>query len=508
MISRRSFVGSLGYLGAMATLPSRAKRVAHEPLTDITSSSVTRLASAIRRREVSSVEVVEAFLRRIEEVNPKLNAVVQLDTQSALTAARAADNHLRRSAQPGPLHGVPMTIKDSFDTARMISTAGTLGRKAFVPARDATAVARLRNAGAIVLGKTNCSELTLSYETDNLVYGRTNNPYDFTRTSGGSSGGAAAILAASGSPLDLGSDTGGSIRVPSHFCGTAGLKPTSGRVPRTGHIIPSDGVFQFFTQVGPMARYVEDLALVLPILVGSDWHDPFVVSASIKASGPLDLKHLRIAAYTDNGIYPPSKDLVRVVNDAENVLKNAGCAVASARPEELARVYSLGNKLWRLAGGPTVRRLLAAAGTETVSPPLQPWLKPAASVPADEWTDLLEQLDRSRGKMLSFFENYDAIICPPCAFPAPLHGATLKEDLDAAFSYSEVYNYVGWPAAVVRGGTSSEGLPIGVQIVAPPWREDVALAIAYRLEHDLGGWKSPARSIEQRKEDGGSHTQA
>ncbi len=492
MISRRSFVTSLGYLSATATLSSRTTLVARErPLTDITNSSSRRLALAIRRREVSSVEVVEAFLLRIEAINPKLNAVVQLDRQAALNAARIADDRIHRRDRLGPLHGVPMTVKDSFDTAGMISTAGTLGRKAFVPVRDATAVARLRNAGAIVLGKTNCSELTLSYETDNLVYGRTNNPYNLTRTSGGSSGGAAAILAASGSPLDLGSDTGGSIRVPSHFCGTAGLKPSSGRVPRTGHIIPSDGIFQFFTQVGPMARYVEDLALVLPILAGPDWHDPFIVSTAIAGSGAVNLGHLRIAAYADNGIYPASKDTVRVLSDAEKMLLKAGCSVAQARPEELARVYALGNKLWRLAGSSMVRRLLAAAGTKTVSEPLRPWLKPATSVPADEWTELLEQLDRSRGKMLSFFENHDAIICPACAFPAPQHGATLKEDLDAAFSYSEVYNYVGWPAVVVRGGTSAEGLPIGVQIVAPPWREDVALAIAHRLENELGGWHPP-----------------
>jgi amidase len=492
MISRRSFVGLLGYLSATATLRSHPMPVAHErPLTDITASSTRRLAAAIRLREVSSVEVVEAFLRRIEEVNPKLNAVVQLDRHGALTAARSADDRVRRRNRLGPLHGVPMTVKDSFDTAGMISTAGTTGRKAFVPAHDATAVARLRNAGAIVLGKTNCSELTLSYETDNLVYGRTNNPYELSRTSGGSSGGAAAILAAGGSPLDLGSDTGGSIRVPSHFCGTAGLKPTSGRVPRTGHIIPSEGVFQFFTQVGPMARYVEDLALVLPILVGPDWRDPFIVSAPINKRAPVDISHLRIATYADNGIYPASKDTVRVIGDAESVLRKSRCSVAQARPEELGQVYALGNKLWRLAGGSTVRRLLAAAGTEDVSPPLKPWLKPAASAPADEWTDLLEQLDRSRGRMLSFFENYDAIVCPACAFSAPQHGATLKEDLDAAFSYSEVYNYVGWPAVVVRGGASAEGLPIGVQIVAPPWREDVALAIAHRLENELGGWHPP-----------------
>jgi amidase len=492
MMSRRSFVSSLGYLGVTAALDRDSMLGGRErPLTDITNSSARRLATAIRRREVSSVGVVEAFLRRIEEINPNLNAVVQLNRQGALTAARIADDRVHRRNRLGPLHGVPMTVKDSFDTAGMISTAGTLGRKTFVPARDATAVARLRNAGAIVLGKTNCSELTLSYETDNLVYGRTNNPYDLTRTSGGSSGGAAAILAASGSPLDLGSDTGGSIRVPSHFCGTAGLKPTSGRVPRTGHIISSEGVFQFFTQVGPMARYVEDLALVLPILVGPDWRDPFIVSTPIRESALINLDRLRIAAYADNGIYPASKDTVRVISDAESALTKSGCSVVQARPEELGQVYALGNKLWRLAGGSTVRRLLAAAGTKTVSEPLRPWLKPATSAPADEWTELLEQLDRSRGKMLSFFENHDAIICPPCAFTAPKHGATLKEDLDAAFSYSEVYNYVGWPAVVVRGGTSAEGLPIGVQIVAPPWREDVALAIARVLESELGGWHPP-----------------
>ena len=462
------------------------------PLTDITTSSATRLAAAIRRREVSSVEVVESFLRRIEEINPKLNAVVQLDHDGALTAARAADVRVRRRERLGPLHGVPMTIKDSFDTVGMISTAGTLGRKGFVPARDATAVARLRNAGAILLGKTNCAEITLAYETDNLVYGRTNNPYDPSRTSGGSSGGAAAILAASGSPLDLGSDTGGSIRIPSHFCGTTGLKPTSGRVPRTGHIISAEGVFQFFTQVGPMARYVEDLALVLPILAGPDWRDPFIVSARIGKSAAVDLRNLRVAVHTDNGIYAPTKDTVRVITDAAKALRKERCSVVESRPEELSKVYALGNRLWRLGGGPTVQRLLATAGTKTVSEPLQPWLKPPTSPPKDEWTDLLEQLDRSRGKMLAFFENYDAIICPACAFPAPQHGATLKEDLDAAFSYSEVYNYVGWPAAVVRGGTSTDGLPVGVQIVARPWREDVALALAHRLENDLGGWRPPA----------------
>ena len=172
---------------------------------------------------------------------------------------------------------MPITIKDSLDTAGIISTAGTKGHASFIPQQDATVVARLHAAGAILLGKINTSEITMSYETDNAVYGRTNNPYDLNCTPGGSSGGAAAIIAAGGSPLDIGSDTGGSIRVPSHFCGITGIKPTSGRVPRTGHIPPFGGVLDFLTQLGPMARFVEDLNLVLPIIVSVDGRDPEVI---------------------------------------------------------------------------------------------------------------------------------------------------------------------------------------------------------------------------------------
>jgi amidase len=213
----------------------------HDELID---ASVVWLANAIRRKQVSSEEVVRAFLERITHVNPKINAVVQLHAEEALADARVSDKESHAKQWRGPLHGVPCTIKDSFETKGMISTAGLKGRAAFIPDKDATAVARLRAAGAIVLGKTNTPELTLAFETNNLVYGRTNNPYNLDRTSGGSSGGAAAILAVSGSPFDLGTDTGGSIRLPSHFCGVAGMKPTQGRIPRTGHIISFDGPHQ------------------------------------------------------------------------------------------------------------------------------------------------------------------------------------------------------------------------------------------------------------------------
>jgi amidase len=288
-------------------------------------ASATELAEAIRVKEVSSLEVVNAYLKRIEAVNPRLNAVVQVTADAARDKARAADTALARGDIWGPLHGVPMTIKDSLDTAGVISTGGTQGRQSFIPTQDATVVARLRAAGAILLGKTNTPELTLSIETDNLVYGRTNNPYDTSCTPGGSSGGAAAIVAAGGSPLDMGSDTGGSIRQPAHFCGITGIKPTSGRVPRTGHIISFDmGAMDMMTQIGPVARFVEDLILTLPIIAGVDWRDPAVVPMPLGDPAAVELNSLRVAFYTDNGVAAPTPETVDVVRNAATVLSDAG----------------------------------------------------------------------------------------------------------------------------------------------------------------------------------------
>ena len=238
-------------------------------------ASASWLAEGLRTGELSSLEVVDAYLARIETVNPSLNAVVRLN-DDAREDARRADRERSSGALRGALHGVPFTAKDSLDTAGVVTTAGTFAWRERVPTRDATVVARVRAAGGILLGKTNTPEFTWSSETDNDVYGRTSNPYDLSRSPGGSSGGPAAIVAAAGSPFDIGSDTGDSIRQPSHVCGIAGLKPTSGRVPRTGHWPGYEGLFESFTQLGPMARRVEDLELLLPILAGPDGEDPHV----------------------------------------------------------------------------------------------------------------------------------------------------------------------------------------------------------------------------------------
>ncbi|MCH7744588.1 MAG: amidase [Chloroflexi bacterium] len=454
--------------------------------------SAKSIAKAIRDKEVSSVEAVDAFLKRIDEVNPKLNAVVQLATDRARAEAREADEALSRGESKGPLHGVPITLKDSLDTEGIITTGGTKGRESFVPEQDATVTARLRGAGAILMGKTNTPELTLAGETANLIYGRTNNPYDLSRMPGGSSGGAGAIIASGGSPLDMGSDTGGSIRGPAHFCGIAGIKPTSGRVPRTGHIVPFGmGAIDSLTQIGPMARYVEDLALALPIISGPDWRDPAIVPMPLGDPAAVDLKSLRVAVHTDNGLMTPTPETIDAVKAAAKALSDAGVTVEENCPAALQQIPEINVHFNSADGRAWVRRLLDKAGTTEIHPWLQRRLDEAKAIPTSDYTALLEMVDNYRSEMLGFMESYDAILCPACAFPALEHEGSFDDSLRKGFSYLGAYNITGWPGAVVRGGTSPEGLPIGVQVVARPWREDVALALAQQLETALGGWQRP-----------------
>jgi amidase len=457
---------------------------------ELIDASAVWLANAIRRREVSSEEVVRAFLERIEKVNPKINAVVQLRADAAIGEARAADRAIREKKIQGPLHGVPFTVKDSFDTAGLISTAGLKGRASFVPEKDATAVARIRAAGAILLGKTNTPEITMGFETNNLVYGRTNNPFDLERTPGGSSGGAAAILTSSGSPLELGTDTGGSIRLPSHYCGIAGLKPTQGRVPRTGHIVSFEGPNQSLTHVGPMARYVEDLTLAFSILQGPDGIDPFIVSMPSGDPHKVNLQNLRAAFFADNGSVPATEDTKATVQEAAKKLANTGAVINEARPDRIGEAYDFYITILWADGGAWAKRILEKNAThETL---LQQRMAQYKAIPIADYTALLERWDVLRSEMLRFWRNYDVLLCPVNAHPAIPHGVTYQGSNLRAYGYTMAFNLTGWPSVVVRCGTSAEGLPIGVQVVAPPWREDVSLAVAQHLETELKGWRRAA----------------
>lgn len=455
-------------------------------MNDITSLSVRAIAQKIKTRELTSTAVVEAFLKRIAAVNPKLNAVVQLAGDQARKEAQRADEELAAGKCRGPLHGVPMTIKDSFDSAGLVSAGGTLGRANTIPKKDATVVARLKEHGAILLGKTNTSEFTLSYESANLVYGASNNPYDQNRIPGGSSGGAAAIVAAGGSPFDIGTDYGGSLRYPAHCCGLATLKPTSGRVPRTGHILPFGGVLDACQHVGPLTRSVEDLSLLFPLLAGPDGIDPSIIPAPIGDPEQVDIQALKVAYHVDNGIVAPSDETADAVRGAANLLADRGLLVEEDRPVGVERTYEIMMGLLAADGGASIRRLLRDSGTTEHS---IPWLKFASPTDFDSFDALMMDWAKFRSSMMAIFANFDVILCPVNALPAVHHGV-LRDDL-RAFSYSMSYNLTGFPAVVIRGGTSPEGLPIGIQIIAKPWHEEVALAVAAYLENALGPFDGP-----------------
>jgi amidase len=443
----------------------------------------------IRDRTVSSVEVVEACLARIAAVNPRLNAVVAF-APDPLERARTADADLARGVVRGPLHGVPFTAKDSLDTAGVVTTAGSVGWRQRVPDRDATVVARVREAGAILLGKTNTPEFTWSDETDNDVYGRTSNPYDLSRTPGGSSGGAGSIVAAGGSPFDIGSDTGDSIRQPAHVCGIAGIKPTQGRVPRTGHWPSFAGHVASLQQLGPLARRVEDLDLVLRVIAGPDGEDPHVAPVPLGEPGAVAVSGLHVVAFTDNGIRHPTPETVSAVEAAVAALAESGAAITWEVPPDLDEAWSIWDRMIRDDGYGWLKRLVAGAGTPRLgSYDTRGWIQPRPPIPGDELSALLESADRMRSRLLRWFQRADLIVCPAMPQPAIHHGESNEPWFGD--TYSDVHNLTGWPAVVVRGATSAEGLPIGVQLIGRPWREDVALAAASVVEAASGGWQPP-----------------
>jgi amidase len=436
--------------------------------TELTSLSAAELAGLVKARSVSSAEVVDAHLRRIEEINPLLNAVVQVDGARALRAAAAADAAVARGDPLGPLHGIPFTAKDNLETAGVITAVGVPERADCIPTRDATVIARLRSAGAILIGKTNCPPWGAGSVTDNSLYGRTNNPYDVERTPGGSSGGEAATIASGGSPCGLGSDSGGSLRQPAHFCGIACLKPTAGLVPLTG-MVHSDGAVGAIsdprTQVGPMARFVGDLALVLQAIAGAGPLEPDVPPVRMADPAAVVLRGLRAAVHTENEAAAPTPDTRAAVEAAAEALSHAG-----AQADEL-RLPAGGHELTR-----------------------EVWASYSGRMRSDELYRVLRRWDGYRRRMLEFMQPYDLILCPvfPCA--AVRHDETDSEGLWEGVGYTTPFSLTGWPAAVVRCGSSTEGLPIGVQVVARPWCDHVALAAAAYLETELGGWSPPQLS--------------
>ena len=455
-------------------------------------ASACEIARRIRTKDISPVEVARDHLERISRLNPSLNAFVDWQPELVLAQARAAEEAVMRdgAALLGPLHGVPLSIKSSIDVAGHRCEAGSRLRAGYVAAEDAPLVARLRAAGAVILGMTNTPEYLMAWETDNLLYGRTNNPWDLTRTAGGSSGGEAAAIAAGLSAGGVGSDGGGSIRVPAHFCGICGLKPTPGRIPSTGHFPKSGGPFALLGVVGPMARTVEDVRVLFEVMAGWDDGDPCSAPVAVRELHEKDIFGMGIGFFTDDGRTPVTEETRAAVEGVAGTLLGDGFQVEEFRPEGLDEARELWWRLFGTAGGMILGPMLRGREQE-LSPILREFVGRSAGEPAHTGESLLSawlRRDELREKILRQMWKYPVLICPVASIPAFGHGErewqvegkTVKY-LDA-WSYCEWFNLLGFPAVAVPCGYSEEGLPIGVQIVGRPWEEEAVLAVAAALK--------------------------
>ena len=446
-------------------------------MNSMTSHSLSQIAELIRKRQVSPVEVVEAHLQRIEKLNPALNAIVTV-APDALERAREAEAAVMRGENLGDLHGVPVTIKDTIETAGLRTTSGCVIRQDHIPAVDAPAVARLKAAGAIVLGKTNAAEMAMDYNADNPVFGRTNHPQDPNLTPGGSSGGEAVAIATGMSPGGLGSDLAGSVRIPAHFCGIAALKPTTGRVPGEGQFPPSTGPYAVGAAIGPMARRVDDLRRLFSVL------------SNDSLSQTNDLRGVRVAWYTDDGIAPVTEETARAVAHAAKALAEAGLVTEERRPPHVERGNEMWLKLFSRASVVQLRKVYE--GRENVGGSFVSWrLKTADDNPVptlDEYIAGWMERDRLREELLQWLETTPLIVAPVGATPAFAHD-TLKVTVQGrtlgtfrAFSYSQTFNVFDLPVVTVPSGRSKDGLPIGVQIVGRPFAENMVLSAAEVVE--------------------------
>ncbi len=510
-----------------------------EPLSlsaiEPTRLGAAELARAIAAGQFTAQEVVEAHIARIEQVNGRLNALVIPLFEQARRAAKQADAAQRRGETLGPLHGVPITIKESFHVAGTASTMGLTTRRTEIQPEDGILVRQLRQAGAIVLGKTNVPQLMIWHESTNPLYGQTNNPWDLERGPGGSTGGEAALIATNASPWGLGSDLGGSIRLPAHFCGIHGFKPTSRRLAKSGQEKNVLGLEAIQCQAGPLARRVEDLELMLRVLCDAP---PGALDAEATPGLPLpscnvDLSRLRIGMWTDDGYFPVSPAIRRAVEEAGAILQECGATVEPFTPPNMEEAVNLyiglmsadrGASLRRLLRGsqvdPNVRRLLSLAkipnflrgvvvqGLRSVGQLWPSKLVAAARYgSADDFWQLSHRRQVYQQQFMDVMARgrYDALLCPPHALPAMRHGDAV--DLIPAAANTFLMNLLGVPAGVVaatrvradeqsdrpksrdlvvkkalRAEAGSAGLPVGVQVAAGHWREDIVLAVMAALE--------------------------
>jgi amidase len=461
-------------------------------MTQLVLEPAVRQIELLRSGEVSVCELAEAHLRQIDSLNPVLN--VFADFNSERVRANAARLEAIPPAARGPLHGLPITIKSSIATAGFKCEIGSLLRQGDVPAEDAIVVGRLRAAGALILGTTNCPEFLMAYETANLLHGATHNPWDLARSPGGSSGGESAAIAAGLSAAGLGSDSGGSVRVPAHFTGICSLKPTPGRFPGRGHLPPCVGPFAILGAIGPMARTIADVSLLFHALGGRDAQDPSSPPIPMRTISAEALRSHTIGFFEDDDLVPVTAETRAAVQAAAAALRDAGFRVEPFRPRSLEPL----RRLWDIFFVQCGAMLYASEirGREhMLSPIFREFLEIAESRSKLTATDLLNawaELDLVRSQVLAEMAAFPVLLCPVASIAAFCPGER-SWSIDGrevgyldAVRHTQWFNALGGPAAVVPVGRSSEGLPIGVQIAARPYEDEVALGVAAVVDAAFG----------------------
>ena len=475
-------------------------------------NSAHEILEKIKQREVSSLEVLESFLAQVEKVNPTINAIVALDIERAKEKAIEADNKINLKSKLGPLHGLPMTIKDAFEVEGIVSTGGNPAWKDNIPKRNAEAVQRLVDAGAIIFGKTNVPFLSSDLQSFNKIYGTTNNPWDLERTPGGSSGGSAAALAAGMTPLELGSDIGGSIRVPAHFCGLYGHKPSYNIISEVGHMPPPPGSIltgNGLSVAGPLARSPEDLEIALDVLVSAQEQDSQAWKVKLPKARTKKTKELKIAVWPDEPYAEADNEITNLIKETAEDLKHAGAKVETVDLpisfEEIDKIYSLLLNPLMLAGSPKETFETLAKLNESLDPNDVSELAKVARgsvLKHADWVLVNAMRQNMRQKWREFFNKFDVILCPTCITPAfkhnhnPVHERKLtingKDDeyLRATLWAGPAVS-AGLPSTNVPIGMSSNNLPISMQITGPYLEDKTCLEVAKVVRNLRGGFKIP-----------------
>lgn len=486
-------------------------------MTSIAFQSIGQMRQALAAGTYSSEELLDAMLARLESRNEALNAIVTLDEEHARKQARQADEDRSQDKDLGLLHGIPITIKDSFQTAGLRTTSGFPPLKNYVPDKDAFTVARLKAAGAIIIGKTNLPVLAGDFQCKNPIFGRSNNPWDVTRTTGGSTGGGSAAVASGMSALELGSDLGGSARVPAHYCGVFGFKPGANRVSNTGHIPGSEAPgmaagtssLAFMATPGVLARSAADLQLGFRIIAGADPGIPDSPPIDPYASTDVNAqaRQYRIA-WTD--AFPGvavSEDVRTIMAATAAALEDAGHTVERVQPEALD--FGAAREAWGIITGclmgsgvnPAIRRALKLSfQVNSDRSDMKRGIVKGLGLKFGRFTDALMVRDKTNVHIEQFLNKYDLWLCPVTsgsAFPHAKAGKPVMIDgrkvdyLHACGGHTSLFNFSGHPALVMPSGKSADGLPLGIQLVAARWQDEMLLNAAIQIEPVIGGFQPP-----------------